>query len=221
MKNLKITLGLFAVAISLTSCKDEKKIQAEKDVAMYTNYVDSISSIETDKAAMEWEAIEADYNRLKMNAENGLTEVNETENLKESIDNTTLKYEEYKIKVVLDKEKADMENAKIIMRKTLLGESYDGSKDMSFAWVTKDNILGVYDNFVTTVEKNKDSYSREDWDEIKLVYEALDTRKNTVEKEGLTAEDNRKIAALKLKFAPMYTVNRVGSKSEENEEAKK
>ncbi len=221
MKNLKITLGLFAVAISLTSCKDEKKIQAEKDVAMYTNYVDSISSIETDKAAIEWETIESDYNRLKMNAENGLTGVNESENLKESIDNTTVRYEEYKIKVVTDKEKADMENVKITMRKTLLGESYDGSNDMSFAWVNKDNILGIYDNFVTTVEKNKDSYSREDWDEIKLVYEALDTRKNTVEKEGLTAEDNRKIAALKLRFAPMYTVNRVGSKSEENEEAKK
>lgn len=221
MKNLKITLGLLAVAVSLTSCKDEKKTQAEKDVAMYTNYVDSISSIEMDKAAMEWEAIEADYNRLKMNAENGLTGVSESENLKESINNTTVRYEEYKVKVVTEKEKSDMENAKMSMRKTLLGESYDGSNDMSFAWVNKDNILGVYDNFVTTVEKNKDSYSREDWDEIKLVYEALDTRKNTVEKEGLSTADNLKIAGLKTKFAPMYTVNRMGAKSDENEAAKK
>ena len=45
-------------------------------------------------------------------------------------------------------------------------------------------------------------------------------RKNTFEKEGLTAEDNRKIAALKLRFAPMYTVNRMGAKSEEMKEAK-
>jgi hypothetical protein len=70
-------------------------------------------------------------------------------------------------------------------------------------------------------KKNKDSYSREDWDEIKLMYEALDSRKNTVEKEGLTGEDNRKIAGLKLKFAPMYTLNRMGAKSEETAAAKK
>ena len=62
--------------------------------------------------------------------------------------------------------------------------------------------------------------SREDWDEIKLMYEALDSRKNTVEKEGLTKEDNRKIAGLKFKFAPMLTVNRMGAKSEEMKEAK-
>ncbi|NHN26911.1 hypothetical protein FIA58_014595 [Flavobacterium jejuense] len=220
MKNLKITLGLFAVAVSLTACTDEKKLQAEKDVAMYANYVDSVSGIEMDEAATEWDAIQKDHDRLKMNAENSLTGVEESANLKESVDNTTVRYEEYKVKVVSEKEKADMENAKMNIRKALLGDGYDGS-DMSFAWVNKDNILSVYDNFVTTVEKNKDSYSREDWDEIKLIYEALDTRKNTVEKEGLSSEDNRKIAALKIKFAPMYTVNRIGAKSEENEEAKK
>ena len=53
------------------------------------------------------------------------------------------------------------------------------------------------------------------------MYEALDSRKNTVEKEGLSAEDNRKIAGLKIKFAPMYTVNRMGAKSEETAAAKK
>ena len=220
MKNLKITLGLFAVAVSLTACTDEKKTQAEKDVAMYEKYVDSINNLETEKAAAEWDAIQTDFERMKMNAENSLTGVEESDKLKESVDNTTVKYEEYKVKVVSEKEKTDMENAKMNMRKTLLGESYDGSNDMSFAWVNKDNILSVYDNFVTTVQNNKDSYSREDWDEIKLIYEALDTRKNTVEKEGLTTEDNLKIANLKTKFAPMYTVNRMGAKSEENVEAK-
>ena len=91
---------------------------------------------------------------------------------------------------------------------------------MNFKWVNKTNIVSVYDNFVSTVEKNKDAYSREDWDEIKILYEALDTRKNTVEKEGLLSSDNTKIAKLKIKFAPMYTLNRMGSKAEENSEAK-
>jgi hypothetical protein len=52
------------------------------------------------------------------------------------------------------------------------------------------------------------------------MYEALDSRKNTVEKEGLTADDNKKIAGLKLKFAPMYTLNRMGAKTDEMQKAK-
>src|SRR5690606_15835834 len=106
-------------------------------------------------------------------------------------------------------------------RKNLLGPNYTDSADASYGWINKDNILSVYETFVNTVDANKDSYSREDWDEIKLMYEAIDTRKNTVEKEGLTNEDNTKIAGLKLKFAPLYTVNRMGAKSEENADAKK
>ncbi|MDI6051031.1 hypothetical protein QLS31_14455 [Flavobacterium sp. XS2P24] len=110
-------------------------------------------------------------------------------------------------------------NPKQQLRNALFGEGKIGD-DMSFTWVNKDNILGVYQQFVSTVETNKDAYSREDWDEIKLMYEALDSRKNTVEKEGLSGDDNRKIASLKLKFAPMYTVNRMGAKSGEMKKAK-
>jgi hypothetical protein len=70
---------------------------------------------------------------------------------------------------------------------------------MNFDWVNKDNIHNVYQQFVHTVEDNKDAYSREDWDEVKLMYEALDSRKH-IEKER-TSDDNKKIAGLKLKFA--------------------
>jgi hypothetical protein len=74
---------------------------------------------------------------------------------------------------------------------------------------------------VHTAEDNKDNYTREDWDEVKLMYEALDSRKNTVEKEGLSSKDNLKIAGLKIKFAAMAKVNRVGAKGDEMAEAKK
>ena len=110
-------------------------------------------------------------------------------------------------------------NSKQALRNALFGEGKIGD-DMNFDWVNKDNILAVYDQFVSAADTNKDNYSREDWDEIKLMYEALDSRKNTVEKEGLTSADNKKIAGLKLKFAPMLTFNRMGAKTEEMQEAK-
>jgi hypothetical protein len=65
-------------------------------------------------------------------------------------------------------------------RNSLFGEGKI-SEDMNFDWVNKDNIHNVY-QFVHTVEDNKDTYSREDWDEVKLMYEALDSRKTLLKR---------------------------------------
>jgi hypothetical protein len=90
---------------------------------------------------------------------------------------------------------------------------------MQFGYVTANNALSVYDNFVNTVAANKNKYTREDWDEIKVLYEALDTRKNEIEKD-LDGKDNRKIAGLKIRFASIKALQRGGSKGTENRQAK-
>ncbi|WP_320814928.1 hypothetical protein [Flavobacterium sp.] len=219
MKNLKLTLGLVALATAFTSCKDENQQMAQDSVASYEKYVDSVSNVSQTEAAANWDAIQSDHDKMKMDAENTLANAKDKEALQTDVDNTSTKYEEYKVKVVAEKARTEAEGSKITLHKTFFGDKYVND-DMKFNWVNKDNILSVYDNFYETVKTNKDIYSREDWDEIKLTYEALDTRKNTVENEGLSGSDNMKIASIKVKFAPMYTVNRVGSKSEENAEAK-
>lgn len=222
MKNLKLTFVIVATVLAFASCKDEKQEKAQKSYDAYSNYIDSLNNVQQEKAIENWAIIESDYTRLKTEAENSLAEAKDKTKLQDSINTASLRYEEFKNNILAEKEKSEAGagDAKTTKYKILFGENYVND-DMKFNWVNKDNILSVYENFVNTVQKNKDSYSREDWDEIKLVYEALDSRKNTVEKEGLTSHDNNKIAGLKLKFAPMYTVNRMGAKSEENAEAKK
>jgi len=220
MKKIKLTFVLIATAIAFLSCKNEKQEKAEKSLHAYAQYVDSISAIAKGQAFENWETIEKDYSKLKIEAQNSLAETNNETKLKTNFDASTTKYEEYKNDITSEKENMEANNMKTKKYKILFGPNYVND-DMKFNWVNKDNILSVYDNFVNTVHKNKDSYSREDWDEIKLVYEALDNRKNTVEKEGLTSHDNNKIALLKLKFAPMFTIKRMEAKSDENAEAKK
>ncbi|HSD05979.1 hypothetical protein [Flavobacterium sp.] len=220
MKNLKFTLALAATAVMFAACKDEKQEKAQKSLDTYSNYVDSVSNITKENAIENWATIESDYTKLKTDAEVSLANATDKTKLQASLDTTSIKYEEFKTNILTEKEKLNENNSKTSKFKALFGAGYVDD-DMKFNWVNKDNILSVYETFVNTVQKNKDSYSREDWDEIKLVYEALDSRKNTVEKEGLSSHDNNKIAGLKLKFAPMYTVNRIGAKSEENAEAKK
>lgn len=219
MKTLNLTLAIVAVAAIFTSCKDDQRGIAQKQVDMYSTYVDSVSNVAAKEIAMNWEVVESDYQKNKNRANNAIVSVEENSEMQESIDESTEQYEAFKLEVEAETEAIQAANSKLVMQQSLLGSGFTGG-DMKFTWINKDNILSVYDNFVTTVETNKDSYSREDWDEIKLLYEAIDTRKNTVENEGLTSADNRKIAGLKLKFAPMYTFNRMGAKSEENAAAK-
>ncbi|MDR6843730.1 DUF6565 domain-containing protein [Flavobacterium granuli] len=220
MKNVKLTFVLLVIGIAFTSCKDEKQETAQKSLDAYSKYVDSVSNITKEEATENWDAIENDYSRLKTDAETSLANATDKAKLETNLNNSEAKYEEFKNNILAEKEATDADDPKTVKYRILFGSGYVND-DMKFNWVNKDNILSVYENFVNTVEKNKDSYSREDWDEIKLVYEALDTRKNTVENEGLTSHDNNKIAGLKLKFSPMYTLNRMGAKSDENSQAKK
>jgi hypothetical protein len=219
MKTIKFSIATCVLALILTSCDDGKRQIATEKVEDYSTYVDSISNMDPVNASINWESIEKEHAGYRFTAITSTEEVKETESLQNNIDESTSQFESYKKDVMAEREHQHILASKNNLRTSLIGENHIND-DMKFEWINKDNILSVYQNFVDTAQENRDSYSREDWDEIKLLYEAIDTRKNTVENEGLTGSDNRKIAGLKLRFAPMYTFNRMGAKSEENAEAK-
>lgn len=222
MKTRKLLLGVVLIALGFASCKDEKETQAKKSVDTYVVYVDSVGILIDAKT--NWQAIDAAYQIRMSNAEAALMNLKETAVEQERINTSKAKYEALKAKIEAESQVADevvnqTPNSKQPLRDALFGEGRIGD-DMNFSWVNAANIHSVYQLFIHTAENNKDSYTREDWYEIKVMYEALDSRKNTVEKEGLSSENNKKIAALKFKFAPMLKVNRIGEKSKEMNNAK-
>ena len=218
MKSTNLVVGMAVIALGFTSCKDEKTVEANKAVESYVVYVDSLENVAPADAKANWSSIEATYEVRTSQAETALSDLKESEEAKVKIEASKVKYAALQARMKADME-ASAPNSKQQMRNSLFGEGKIGD-DMNFGWVNAANILSVYRQFIHTAEDNKDSYSREDWDEVKLMYEALDSRKNTVEKEGLSSSDNREIAGLKFKFAPMLKVNRIGAKSEEMKEAK-
>ncbi len=219
MKKRNLFLGLAIAALAFTSCKDEKAVAAEKSVDTYVVYVDSIGNIDATEVKANWQTINDSYMIRVSEAEMALDNLKEREAAQARIDASKAKFEALKAQIEADMQAEAAANSKQALRNVLFGEGKIGA-DMNFDWVNKNNILAVYNQFVSAADANKDNYSREDWDEVKLLYEALDSRKNTVEKEGLTSADNRKIAGLKLKFAPMLTFNRMGAKTEEMQKAK-
>lgn len=218
MKKGTLLLGVAVIALAFTSCKkDEKEWQGDKAVDSYSVYVDSIEKATIDEKT-DWDQIDAGYELRMKEAEASLANSKDSIKAQERMLSVREKYEILRAKSVVAST-TPTPNSKQQLRNALFGEGKIGD-DMNFGWVNAANIHQVYQSFIHTAETNKDSYTREDWDEIKLMYEALDSRKNTVEKEGLSSEDNRKIAGLKFKFAPMLKVNRIGEKTEEMKNAK-
>ena len=220
MKSNFMFIGIALVALGLTSCKDEKAEKAEQSVQNFVVYTDSIEAVNAQEAAQNWEGIAGIYETRMNDAEAALQDLKDKDAAQVRINSGKAKYETAKANANAQMAASMKPSPKQQLRNALFGEGKIGD-DMNFSWVNKDNIHDVYQQFVHTAEDNKDKYSREDWDEVKLMYEALDSRKNTVEKEGLTTKDNFKIAGLKIKFAAMQKVNRIGAKSEEMSEAKK
>lgn len=223
MKKSFYAVGILTmVVLAFASCKDEKQAQAEKTVNNYVVYVDSLDNVSEEDARANWEAIDAGYQARISEAEMSVTDANDNEALREKVAVSKAKYEALKAKYEAEAAAAQTTKSKTpnqLLRDRFFGEGKVG-EDMNFSWVNKDNILKVYDDFFQSYKDNKGDFSREDFDETKLIYEALDNRKNTVEKEGLSSEDNNKIASIKFKFAPMFKMNRIGAKARENEEAK-
>ncbi len=223
MKRFNLVLGTVLVAAGAVSCKDEAKQTAEHNVDHYVVFVDSINGLDAAERAANWEAIAAEYQVRATEAEAALTALENDEAAAKRYEDSKAKYEGVKMQAESEaKAKADAAVAATgnPMADRFFGPGNVVGNDMTFAWVNKDNILDVYTKFYETFDADKDEYSRQDLDKVKAWYEALDTRKNTVEKEGLSSEDNGKIANIKLKFAPKFRWERLTAKGDENQDAK-
>ncbi len=221
MKKSMLKFGILSMV--LIGMVSKEKEAADKRISELESYVDSLKMADTDEMMANWDQIATDFDRKSADANESLVALDEATKTasQEKINATVAKYDE--LKLSMETKKAVTISAKPnpsqLLRDRLFGAGKIGD-DMSFAWVNKDNILKTYETFFQSYKDNKENFSREDYDEIKLMYEALDSRKNTVEKEGLTSGDNSSIASIKLKFGPMFKLNRMGAKSRETAEAK-
>jgi hypothetical protein len=221
MKKRILQLGLLCgLLVTVMSCKNKEKELADEKIADLQTYIDSLEDVKTADAEANWDKISTEFDRKNQESNEAVSKLGD--DMKASnqarIDSINTRYVVIKTSVESAKVPVKL-NPNQKLRNMFFGVDKIG-EDMNFAWVNKDNILDVYQKFFDSYKANKGDFSREDYDETKLIYEALDSRKNTVEKEGLSSSDNMKIASIKFKFAPMFKMNRIGAKTRENEEAK-
>ncbi len=214
MKKIHLMISAVIVASAFTACNSSDTVK--KDVENLSQYVDSVDKIEPVYTEANWKSIESGYHDRTQEIEKNKSLLQAED--KATVEASKAKYDALEVKYKAKIEEAKKPDYRVVLRNNLFGENKIGA-DMKFSWVTADNIKDVYEKFVNTVEDHKNDYTREDWDEIKLLYEALDNRKNEVEKD-LATKDNLKIAGLKVKFAAIKSVHRPIAKAEENDKAK-
>jgi hypothetical protein len=221
MKKIKLVMSAAFVIIGAIACKNSPT-KAQQAASNLNSYVDSIGNLTPVYTAANWSELDNGYQVRVTKADNTMATLEASDKAK--LDESKVQYAvlkttyEIKIKEAETTAVITAPDYRQALRNNLFGEGMIGS-DMSFSFATANNLLSIYRKFVNTVDENKNIYSREDWDEIKVLYEALDTRKNTVEKE-LPDGDNTKIAGLKIKFSAIKATHRGGTKGEENKAAK-
>ena len=221
MKKIKLVVTAVLMITGFIACKNSPTI-AQRDATNLNNYVDSVENLTPVYTTAYWSDLDNGYQVRLTKTDNTMATLGASD--KAELDESKVQYAAlkttYEIKIK-ESEAIAVTTApdyRQALRNNLFGEGMIGS-DMSFGFATANNLLSIYRKFVNTVDENKNNYSREDWDEIKVLYEALDTRKNTVEKE-LPDGDNTKIAGLKIKFSAIKATHRGGTKGEENKAAK-
>ena len=221
MKRIKLVMCAALVISGFIACKNSPT-RAQQDATNLNNYVDSVENLTPVYTAASWSNLDNGYMVRLTKTDNTMATLEASD--KARLDESKVHYAalkatyEVKIKEAEASAVITAQDYREALRNKLFGEGVIGS-DMSFGFATANNLLSIYRNFVNTVADNKNNYTREDWDEIKVLYEALDTRKNTVEKK-LPDGDNRKIAGLKIKFSLIKATHRGGTKGEENKAAK-
>ncbi len=221
-KNIKMTKTKLLIAAAIVSVGFTACNNSPKEAEVLNVYVDSVEKLTPVYTTENWTMIDNGYQERVKKAEAEYAAMDAEGKAK--ADASKAKYEALKAKYELAIKEQDAKAAALApnfrkaLRDRLFGEGKIGD-DMQFSFVTADNLLATYKNFVDVVADNKSTYSREDWDEINVLYEALDTRKNEVEKD-LKSGDNMKIAGLKVRFASIASTHRGGTKVKENNEAK-
>lgn len=194
--------------LSAIACTGPNR-NAEKEVKDLRHYVDSVEQNRHNYYQDEtyWSAVEQHYLAEQENIDTKTADLS----IQTKADYEKLKTDYAALKEKYTEERAAI-NARLALRNSLYGD-VKINDDISFVFMTPANALGIYETFVTTVDNNKETYTREDWDEIKSLYDSMNERKNEIE-NSIGSRDNQKIMNQKVKFIAIKALNRPVSEKE-------
>lgn len=216
MKKALLISSIIAFS-AVVSCNNANTAY-KADVNEFAGYVDSVDKAEPVYTEAQWQIIDDGYQKRLVKVE-GVDKMEEDDQKKvaeSKVQYTALKGR-YEAKIT---EVKTVDNNRMKIRNQLLGDAYPAMDDQ-WMFVTPQNIVDVYEKMVDNTRKYGDNYTDAEWAVAKAMWNALNDRKNQVEKD-ISTRDNLRIAGLKVAYAAIKSVNRpVSAVKEEIREERK
>lgn len=207
MKKIALIICSFFAITYFSACSNNDA--AKVNLTEFNKYVDSVDNLKPVYTVANWTEIEQGYAAKENKVEKEVSKLDEAD--KAALAESKKQYEALKAKYETGiKEANDPEvianKARMELRNKLLGEGNPGpNNDWSF--VTKDNVVTTYKNFVDRVRDNGDNYSDADWVETRSLWKALNDRKDAINKD-ISTLDKITIDHLKVAFLAVKAVNK-------------
>ena len=216
-KTWKKAVGILGAAtiltVSITSCED--KSHKDDDVESFRVFVTDLSHQTKEEVKENWGELEKEYEEKVAVIDKKKDHLED--NIEEEYEQLKKDYNEMKADIKAEMETEENQHGHL---HDLYNTILTNEGDMDLSAVNATNIEGIYSSFVAAVDLHKDDYTREDWDEVDVLWDALNKRKNEVE-DNLTSMQKVKIGEEKVKYGAYKSVNKLPAKSEEKRAASK
>lgn len=204
-------IPLLLISFFCLSYCTEKQSKNENAVEEFKGYVNEQVNKADSTAEEKWEDIEKTYAEKKAKADAHAEKLEA--DAKESYHKAVNDWEQYKEKAAARQEMRQAEKDARLLRSSLMPAGIDADLKN----VTGANIASVYQHFIDVVEKNKETYSKEQWINVNNYWQSLNDVKDRLDKaKAINKEDNKTIRGIKTKYAATKTLNKPFAESEKN-----
>lgn len=195
----------------LSYCTEKQKGKNKDAVEEFKGYVNERVNKVDSIGEERWEDVEKAYEEKKAKAD---AEAEKLEaDAKESYHKAVKDWEAYKQRSATRQEIKQAEKDARLLRSSLMPAGIDA--DMKN--ITGANIAAVYQHFIDEVEKNKETYSKEQWVNIDNYWQSLNDVHDKFDKaKAISKNDNKTIRGIKAKYAATKVLNKPFAGSEKN-----
>lgn len=210
--NAVLIIVLLLSTFTFSHCSDNGKENQRKDLDNFNTYVSEHRTASEKYYDQKWEDMDREYNERKTLLEKDIEKMDNES--KEIYNKSVADWEAYKNEF----------NAKQEERKQLTEVNNFKMKllpsgtDTELKSLTAHNIQLVYVHFYDIVEKNKDTYTKEEWNHINNLWVNMNYMREGFEKNHEIPEaEMKKINNVRLKYTAIKALNRPFADSEHDE----
>lgn len=184
-------------------CSDQNKEKTQRSLAEFDTYVKEHKEAVDKYSEQKWEDLEREYNEKKMQLDKETAKMDKE--MKRNYANAEAEWQAFKNDLTAKQKAKLQEKQSEQLKRSFAPESVQ--PDMSN--ISGKNIVLVYQQFFNTVEKNKDTYTKEEWTIANDYWKILNSiRERLDDKKEISKKDDHRITEIRIKYGATKALNK-------------